>query len=358
MFRLTNIQSGKQETLPNRDDLLSLVNEKSVWAEDRNISFTLQLEQLAEDGSIIDNMTLTLPLQEIVEEALSSFGLKRLKKGFSFLPRRKNHEKYTNSKDVSEEEPREEIEHGHRKLVSAPVQEVKEPEQGHKLLISTSAQDVQGNRPLIPTGLQNEKVEEIQKPMSNSSDLFNHQEKVEKFEQVRTQLSKKEKNEKVPKQAIKPQINKSLNLLIWKLLTLLSLVSAVGTFVYTKVQLQKIEQLDGRISLQENKGKIEVVGRYFISNYYSGDTKNLNPFLSKNLKAEGVEVNSGYSVQSIIYESTKATKDGVAMTFVVVTKKQENQFKTVRLTLPFKANKQSRYGYVLTGQPKFSSFAE
>ncbi|HEL0020203.1 TPA: hypothetical protein TT917_001557 [Streptococcus equi subsp. zooepidemicus] len=329
MFRLTNIQTRQQETCANRDELLSVINEKSVWAEDRNELITLQLEQVAEDGKVLDNTSLSLPLQSIVEEALDGFGLKREKKSFAFLQRHNPQAKASVSEDVSEEEP-----------------------------ISTSTQETQGHRPLISTELQKEKVEELQKPMSNSSDLFNRQKKVETFEQVKTQLPKKEKKAKVPKQSRKPQINKSSVLLIWKLLALLSLGVAVGTFVYTQGQLQKVERLEDRISLQENQGKIEVVGRYFISNYYSGDTKNLNPFLSKDLKAEGVEAKSGHSVQSIIYESTKETKDEIAMTFVVVTKNQENQFKTVRLTLPFKANKQSRYGYVLTGQPKFSSFAE
>ena len=84
VFRITNIQTRVQETCTGRDELLSIINEQSVWAEDRSESVLLQLEQLAEDGSILDSITLSLPLQEIVEEALASFGCPVLDK-MSFI---------------------------------------------------------------------------------------------------------------------------------------------------------------------------------------------------------------------------------------------------------------------------------
>lgn len=105
MFRITNIQTRVQETCTSRDELLSIINEQSVWAEDRSESVLLQLEQLAEDGSILDSITLSLPLQEIVEEALASFGLKREKKSFSLLQRNKSQKVVQRQEPTKEKEP-------------------------------------------------------------------------------------------------------------------------------------------------------------------------------------------------------------------------------------------------------------
>ena len=46
------------------------------------------------------------------------------------------------------------------------------------------------------------------------------------------------------------------------------------------------------------------------------------------------------------------------MTFVVQEATSDGTKKTVRLTLAFKEDKQSTYGYVLVRQPKYSSFTD
>lgn len=89
MFKITNTQTQQQELCQNRDELLSLINEKSVWAEDRGEIIKLQVEQLGEESKILDSLNLTLPLESIVEEAFSGFGFKKEKKSFSFLNRGK-----------------------------------------------------------------------------------------------------------------------------------------------------------------------------------------------------------------------------------------------------------------------------
>ena len=84
MFRITNLQTNQQETCQNRDELLSLINDRSVWTEDRGETITIQIDQLGEEGVILDSLSLSLPLESIVEEALSGFWFKRRKKSFGF----------------------------------------------------------------------------------------------------------------------------------------------------------------------------------------------------------------------------------------------------------------------------------
>ena len=305
MFRITNIQTRQQETCPNRDELLSIINEKSVWAEDRHESFTLQLEQVAEDGSLLDNMTLTLPLQEIVEEALSNFGLKREKKGFSLLQRKPQ-------ASVSAEEVTQKTEDELVEPISAPQIEKEE----------------------APAFKKEKKAQKVSKP-------------------------KQAVAPKKPKTQKAPGGNILTNGLIWKVLSLGALGMSVFAFSLVQSQNQKLQSFENRLSVEADQGKVEVVGRFFIANYYSGNSDNLSDFLSKDLKAEGVEAKKATQVQSSIYETLSSSKDTIKVTFVVTTKgDDDSDIKTVRLTLPFKEDKKSKYGYVLVGQPNFSSFAE
>lgn len=89
MFRITNIHTRVQENFNNRDDVLSAINEKSVWSADRGEEIILLLEQLSDEGTVLDTSSVTLPLQEIVEESLSNFGLKKEKKKFSLIQKKK-----------------------------------------------------------------------------------------------------------------------------------------------------------------------------------------------------------------------------------------------------------------------------
>ena len=77
------------------------------------------------------------------------------------------------------------------------------------------------------------------------------------------------------------------------------------------------------------------------------------------MKAEGVEAKKATQVQSSIYETLSSSKDTIKVTFIVTTKgDDDSNIKTVRLTLPFKEDKKSKYGYVLVGQPNFARNAE
>lgn len=316
MFRLTNIQTRQQETYANRDELLANVNEKSVWAEDRREPFMLFLEQVAEDGSILDTMNLMLPLQAIVEEALAGFGLKREKKGFSLLQRNK-------SQPVPfQEEPKKELKQEPTKPISAP------PSSNNPFQVPQEpAKTIQPTIPVEP-----QKVE--QKPKVN--------------------------NKKIAPQPKEKQ--KSIGL-IWKIVAIGALGLSIGALAISPAQIaisnqkltRQINQLEKRLADEEAQGQVEAVGRFFIANYYSGNQENITNFLSKKMKSEGVEVKSE-QLQSTIYEKQKVTKDTISITFVVTTKGADDSIKTSRLTLPFKIDKKSVYGYVLDGQPKSSKF--
>lgn len=316
MFRLTNIQTRQQETYANRDELLANVNEKSVWAEDRRESFMLFLEQVAEDGSILDTMNLMLPLQAIVEEALAGFGLKREKKGFSLLQRNK-------SQTTSfQEEPKKELKQEPTKPISAP------PSNNNPFQVPQEpAKTIQPTIPVEP-----QKVE--QQPKAN--------------------------NKKIAPQ---PKEKQKSTGFIWKIAAIGALGLSIGTLALLPAQVtisnqkltSQINQLEKRLADEEAQGQVEAVGRFFIANYYSGNQENITSFLSKKMKSEGVEVKSE-QLQSTIYEKQKVTKDTISVTFVVTTKGADDSIKTSRLTLPFKIDKKSVYGYVLDGQPKTSKF--
>ncbi|MCY7178403.1 hypothetical protein MK559_05290 [Streptococcus gallolyticus subsp. gallolyticus] len=139
--------------------------------------------------------------------------------------------------------------------------------------------------------------------------------------------------------------------------TFIFILTGICAFNYetTRLQLANIEQ---RLTLQEGASKIEVVGRYFIATYYSGDSSRLADYLSKDLKAEGVTVRENETLQSTMFESISQVKETFKITFVVQEATSDGTKKTVRLTLVFKEDKQSTYGYVLVRQPKYSSFTD
>lgn len=260
MFRITNTNTKQQETCSNRDELLSMINEKSVWIQDRGEKQTLFLEQLSEEGSVLDTKDLTLPLREIVESELASFGLKKDKKGF---------------------------------------------------------------------GLK-----------SKNKSLKNDQEQPSKRNVIDRETRDRD----------------SLMSRIFKTLTFfLALIALIISFYSNTILKKQLNEINNRISLQENQSKIDVVGRFFIANYFSGENSRLTDFLSSDLKAEGLDAKSDQQLQSAIFESSNVSGKLINITYVVSTK-IDTQIKTFRLTLSFEKDKDSTYGYVLKNKPKYSSF--
>lgn len=312
MFKITNTQTQQQELCQNRDELLSLINEKSVWAEDRGEIIKLQVEQLGEESKILDSLNLTLPLESIVEEAFSGFGFKKEKKSFSFLNRGKGIK--SKEKVVTDQQTTETTSEQETPSTIAPP-------------------DSSSN---VPT---------------TSSEEF----------QVPKKTNKMRKTKEVSQKKVEKQVkNKKLSLvsLISLFLVICTIAFSITTFMLLQKQNRKIVELENRISLEEKQGKIEVVGRFFIANYYSGKSDNLVNFLNKDLKLKGVEAKKGSQLQSTIYESLSEVDNIIYVTFVVTTKEENSNIKTVRLTLPFEVSEGSTYGYVLVDQPKISNFTE
>lgn len=312
MFKITNTQTQQQELCQNRDELLSLINEKSVWAEDRGEFLKLQVDHLGEESKILDSLNLTLPLESIVEEAFSGFGFKKEKKSFSFLNRGKG--KKSKEKTLTDQQTTE----------ITSEQETPSP---------IAPPDSSSNVP------------------STSSEEFQVSQKTNKI-----QKTKKVSQKKVEKQGR----NKKLSpvSLISLFLVICTIAFSITTFMLLQKQNREIVELENRISLEEKQGKIEVVGRFFIANYYSGKSDNLVNFLNKDLKLKGVEAKKGSQLQSTIYESLSEVDNIIYVTFVVTTKEENSNIKTVRLTLPFEVSEGSTYGYVLVDQPKISNFTE
>ena len=312
MFKITNTQTQQQELCQNRDELLSLINEKSVYAEDRGEFLKLQVEHLGEESKILDSLNLTLPLESIVEEAFSGFGFKKEKKSFSFLNRGKG--KKSKEKVLTDQQTTETTSEQETPSTIAP---------------SDSSSNV-------PT---------------TSSEEF----------QVPKKTNKMRKTKEVSQKKVEKQVkNKKLSLvsLISLFLVICTIAFSITTFMLLQKQNRKIVELENRISLEEKQGKIEVVGRFFIANYYSGKSDNLVNFLNKDLKLKGVEAKKGSQLQSTIYESLSEVDNIIYVTFVVTTLEENSNIKTVRLTLPFEVSEGSTYGYVLVDQPKISNFTE
>lgn len=292
MFRITNLQTNQQETCQNRDELLSLINDRSVWTEDRGETITIQIDQLGEEGIILDSLSLSLPLESIVEEALSGFGFKREKKSFGFL--KSNKQKKEKRTSVKKDKKLESI-----KSVEKPQNNLVEDRKDTEKMISKSVSD---------------------KPVKTRKSGFSS--------------------------------------LVLTIVICLITIASIASIFLVQVQSKKINELENRIQLEEKQGKIEVFGRFFIANFYTGKSENIVDFLSSEMKTEGLELKKGVQAQSTIYESLTESQDIIQVTFVITTTEDSNNIKTIRMTLPVREEEKSMYGYVIVGKPIITGFAE
>ncbi|BCP62933.1 hypothetical protein SUT380_21210 (plasmid) [Streptococcus parasuis] len=85
MYKITNLQTREIITCTSRDDLLSIVNDLSIIAEN-DAPWNLYIEHIddKDNATILETTDLSLPLKEIVEESLYHFGSKRSKRRLSF----------------------------------------------------------------------------------------------------------------------------------------------------------------------------------------------------------------------------------------------------------------------------------
>lgn len=221
MFRITNIHTRVQENFNNRDDVLSAINEKSVRSADRGEEIILLLEQLSDEGTVLDTSSVTLPLQEIVEEALSNFGLKKEKKKFSLIQKKK----LENSLEEQKSLPR--------------------------------------------------KKQSLTRPLSAPENVSLQENNSKKNSTSKNQALTKKESFSVSKLLI---LCLTLLSLVFSILSFSLVLNHAHKIEATNHSLVKTIQSSNRIE----SGESDVFCRYFLPNYFSGSDSHLKDFISSN----------------------------------------------------------------------------
>ncbi|WP_303974286.1 hypothetical protein [Streptococcus merionis] len=144
--------------------------------------------------------------------------------------------------------------------------------------------------------------------------------------------------------------------------SVIALGGVIGT-ISTATQLSKqSEQLTYLYQEEKNtqmvmkaEHQIDVFSRYFLPNYYSGKKENLVDFLSDG-DAKYTVPKEG-TLQSVILE--KLTYDSKTKQYnvsYVLSVKEGDTASNIRLSFAVKASKSSKYGYVVTTEPKASNY--
>lgn len=108
-------------------------------------------------------------------------------------------------------------------------------------------------------------------------------------------------------------------------------------------------------AILDHEHKADVFGRFFISNYYSGNKKSLSAFLSsgdaKYTQPEQLKINS-----NLLEAIDLNDNDTFKLTYVLSVTNQEGNTETTRLTFSIKEDKKAKYGYVVVTEPISSPF--
>ena len=113
------------------------------------------------------------------------------------------------------------------------------------------------------------------------------------------------------------------------------------------------QQLEDVKALQEHENQVDVFNRYFIPAYYSNNKEVLSTFLDKG-NAKFTAPKEG-AVQSVILEKITYSSGEYTATYVLSLKQNEGT-KSIRLTFTVKEEKSSRYGFVVTTEPKEADY--
>lgn len=108
---------------------------------------------------------------------------------------------------------------------------------------------------------------------------------------------------------------------------------------------------------QDNEHAIDVVSRYFLSYYYSGDKDRLKVFLDSNdAKFTNPEAATVSSTLLEKIELTDADKNIYTVTYIVATTDETQKSTIRRVTFSLKQKKSSEYGWVVTSEPSATAF--
>lgn len=162
-----------------------------------------------------------------------------------------------------------------------------------------------------------------------------------------------------PSEQGKPVKKQVFGLFLIGMLSLASLGIVLKSHYQLSKQSEQLEYLyqEGKQlkELVSTEHQIDVFSRYFLPNYYSGKKENLRDFLSTGdvkytVPQEGklssvILEKLHYDVKTKAYEPT-----------YVLSVKQGNQTKTVRLQFTVVASKVAKYGYTITTEPIVSDY--
>lgn len=121
-----------------------------------------------------------------------------------------------------------------------------------------------------------------------------------------------------------------------------------------KNQLTELKSQVGTLSnLQEAGSKVDVFGRYFVATLFANNKEQVQQYLNADMQKK-IEVKDG-QLQSTVFESIKPKGKGYEVTYVLYVN-QENSVRLVRLTFDVVADKDSRFGWLVTSQPTESLY--
>ena len=169
-----------------------------------------------------------------------------------------------------------------------------------------------------------------------------------------------------PSKASEPQPQTKVSLKkVYLLLGLLGVLS-LGSVLLTFVTLSKVSTHSGQLTylhqeLEKNESldsiehQIDVFSRYFLPNYYSGNKELLTDFLSDG-DAKYTVPKEG-ALQSVILEKISYDSDSKEYNVTyVISKNHEGNVSSIRLDFRVKPSTKSKYGFVVTTEPKESDF--
>jgi hypothetical protein len=121
-----------------------------------------------------------------------------------------------------------------------------------------------------------------------------------------------------------------------------------------KNQIADLKNQVGTLSnLQEAGSKVDVFGRYFVATLFANNKEQVQQYLNADMQKK-IEVKDG-QLQSTVFESIKPKGKGYEVTYVLYVN-QENSVRLVRLTFDVVADKDSRFGWLVTSQPTESLY--
>lgn len=136
---------------------------------------------------------------------------------------------------------------------------------------------------------------------------------------------------------------------------ILSVISQAQLSKQKEQVIYLYQELKNTQNLADKEHQIDVFSRYFLPNYYSGKKENLTDFLSDG-DAKYTVPKEG-TLQSVILE--KLTYDSKTKEYTVtyvLSVKEGEKASSIRLSFSVETSKSSKYGYVITTEPKASEY--